>query len=291
MAFQFERTDRTVQAGVRRIAAEEIEAALATLDDQGRPLAERIHAARKAVKKLRGLIRLVRPGFPAYATENAALRKAGRRLSGLRESEVARATFATLAEGAKLSEGEAASISAPLLDRHAAEHAALEQALEEFRAAMAVTRGRAGKWRIKGKEFGAVEKGLADTWAKARKAMKRAAKRGRDEDFHDWRKRVKDHWYQARLLSPIWPEAMAPHIAAADRLGMALGDYNDLSQMIRDLAEGDGNEAGRARLVEEAGKRREALLHEASLLGRRLFAGPPEALTRRWRGWWKVWRE
>jgi CHAD domain-containing protein len=291
MAFEFERTDRTVQAGVRRIVAEEIEAALAALDDEGRPLPERIHAARKAVKKLRGLIRLVRPGFPAYATENAALRKAGRRLSGLRESEVARATLATLAEGAGLSQAEMANIAAPLLDRRAAEHEALEQALDEFVAAMEAIRGRATKWRIKGKEFGAVERGLADTWSKARRALKRAAQRGRDEDLHDWRKRAKDHWYQTRLLFPIWQEAMAPHLAAADRLGVALGDYNDLSQIIRDLAEGDGNDGARARLVEEAVRRRAALREETIPLGRRLFAGPSEALIRRWRAWWKIWRE
>jgi CHAD domain-containing protein len=291
MAFEFERTDKTVQAGVRRIVAEEIETALAALDDEGRPLPERIHAARKAVKKLRGLIRLVRPGFPAYAAENAALRKAGRRLSGLRESEVARATLATLAEGAGLSEAEMVGIDAPLLDRHAAEHEALQPALEEFRAAMEAIRGRARNWRIKGKEFGAIDRGLADTWAKTRKALKRAAKRGRDEDFHEWRKRAKDHWYQTRLLSPIWPEAMAPHLAAADRLGVALGDYNDLSQIIRNLAEGDGNEVPRAKLVEEAARRRAALHEEASLVGRRLFAGPSRALTRRWRDWWTLWRE
>lgn len=290
MTYQFELTDKTVQAGARRIAVQEVDVALAALDDADRPLAERIHAARKAVKKLRGLIRLVRPGFPGYRAENAALRSAGRRLAGLRESEVARATLATLVRAAQIPEGETAEIAAPVHDRHAAELEALEQAIGEFRAALEATRGRAAKWRIEGREFRAVEKGLSETWAKARKAMKRAAKRGRDEDFHAWRKRVKDHWYQVRLLAPIWPEAMAPHLAAADRLGVALGDYNDLSLLIRDLAAGDGNEAARARLVEEAVRRRAALLDEASLLGRRLFAGPARAVTARWRGWWTLWR-
>lgn len=291
MAFQFERTDRTVQAGVRRIASKEIKFALATLDDEDRPLAERIHTARKAIKKLRGLIRLVRPGFTTFAVENAALRKAGRSLSGLRESEVASATLAALAEGAGLSDAELSDISGPLIDRHAAEHEALEPALEEFRSVLEALGRRTEKWRIKGKEFGAVEKGLADTWANSRRAMKRAVKRGRDEDFHDWRRRAKDHWYHVRLLAPIWPEAMAPHVAAADRLGAALGDYNDLSQVIRDLADGGGSGSACARLVAVATRRQAALRAEAILLGRRLFAGPSEALTRRWRAWWKIWRE
>ncbi|MDH3264343.1 MAG: CHAD domain-containing protein, partial [Paracoccaceae bacterium] len=95
MAFQFERDDKTVQAGVRRIAREDVDAALAILDDASSPLAERVHEARKAVKKLRGLIRLVRQGFAGYDAENAALREAGRSLSGLREAEVARTTLAS----------------------------------------------------------------------------------------------------------------------------------------------------------------------------------------------------
>jgi CHAD domain-containing protein len=290
MAFQFEQTDKTVQTGVRRIATEEVESALAALDDASRPLAERIHTARKAVKKLRGLIRLVRPVFAKYDTENTALREAGRRLSGLREAEVARATLASLAEDADLSEAETEDVAEPVQDRHATEHEALARAVEEFRATMVALQKRAETWRIRGKEFDALEKGLAGTWKDAGKAMKRALKSGRDKDFHEWRKRAKDHWYQARLLEPIWPEVMAPHVAAADRLGEALGEYNDLSVLIRDLAKGDGGDPARAKLVDEAGKRREALLDEASLLGRRLFAGPADTLTERWRVWWEVWR-
>lgn len=290
MAFQFERSDKSVEKGVRRIAVEQVAEACAALDDTRRPLAERVHEARKAVKKLRGLIRLVRPGFEAYGDENDALRAAGRCISGLRETEVTQRTLASLADDAALTPEEHATAARDVAQRHAEEIAALDEAVTAFRATMQTLADRARHWSLDGKEFDALAPGLADTWSAAGKAMKRALKRGHDEDFHDWRKRAKDHWYQARLMTPIWPEMMAPHVAAADRLGEALGDYNDLSVLIRDLARGDAGDAARARLVEEALRRREALLDEARDLGHRLFAGPPEALTGRWQVWWQVWR-
>jgi CHAD domain-containing protein len=292
MAYQFSRKDKSVQGGVRRIAREEIAAALDALAEVSHPLPERVHEARKTVKKLRGLIRLVRPTFEAYAAENAALREAGRQLSGLRESEVARQTLFSLADAAAVPQAEAAGIGAPLLSRHAEEHAepSIEESLASFRAQMKALDARAARWRVDGQGFDAIEEGVGRSARQAKAAMKRALRTGRDEAFHDWRKRAKDHWYQARLLVPIWPEAMEPHVAAADRLGEALGAFNDLSVLIVELAPGDQGEAARARLLDEAAARRAALLDEAALLGRRLFAGPPEALAQRWRVWWEVWR-
>ena len=38
--------------------------------------------------------------------------------------------------------------------------------------------------------------------------MRQARKRPGDRQFHDWRKRVKDHWYHCRLLKYLWPEPM-----------------------------------------------------------------------------------
>lgn len=291
MSFRFSTADATVEAGVRRIAAEQVAAALAALGGAGSPLAGRIHSARKAVKKLRGLVRLVRPVFDDYAAENDALREAGRHLSGPREAEVARATLAGLIETAGISKAEAKAVSARFNEGHADAHddEALAVSVAAFRASFEALARRAGHWSLAASGFDAVAPGLEATWAKARRAMKQARHEGEAEAIHTWRKRVKDHWYQARLLEPIWPEMMAPHVAAADDLGETLGLYNDLSEIVRHLSAADGDAAA-DRLVAEARRRQGELLATAAPLSRRLLAGPPEALSARWRVWWKVWR-
>jgi hypothetical protein len=83
MGYRFRRDDASVEAGVRRIADEQLGKAVAALG--GEALHEGVHDARKRVKKLRGLLRLVRPGFKGYAEENRTLRDAARTLSGLRD--------------------------------------------------------------------------------------------------------------------------------------------------------------------------------------------------------------
>ncbi|MBC7158217.1 MAG: CHAD domain-containing protein, partial [Rhodobacteraceae bacterium] len=95
MGFEFTRSDRTVRAALRRIADEQAAAALKAAGGDG-PLEPRVHAMRKSVKKMRGLIRLVRPAFDAFADENAALRDAARHLAPLREQDVLARTLAHL---------------------------------------------------------------------------------------------------------------------------------------------------------------------------------------------------
>ncbi len=291
MTFRFARKDGSVAAALRRIAIEEVEDALAALRDEGQPLAGRVHACRKAVKKLRGLIRLVRPVFPRYGAENDALRSAGRRLSHLRESEVLRATLGDLAEGAHLTRSEAEAAAPPLgADSAAPSDAALSESISAFADELRAVAGRSGRWTLCEDGFDAIAPGLETTWTKARRAMKHALRSGEDDAVHEWRKRVKDHWYQARLLEPIWPEMMAPHVAAADQLGEMLGLHNDLSEVLRRLAGQPCGGHASDRLAAEARRRKAALLAEAEPLGRRLLAGPAEALGARWCAWWELWR-
>ena len=76
---------------MRRVAREELEGTLKellTVNDQARSTA--VHEARKRLKKVRALNRLLRPttgeAFPKE--ENAALRKAAQRMSSIRDAHV-----------------------------------------------------------------------------------------------------------------------------------------------------------------------------------------------------------
>lgn len=278
--------DKTVEAALRRIAREEAEGALSMVQDEG-DLGPRVHAMRKTVKKLRGLLRLVRPVFPAARAENEVLRDAGRGLSDLRDAAVQLTTVERLSEG--MPEERRARLLRPF--REAAGHQDAEAAprlLPAFAAAMASLRDRSEGWALEEDGWDALEPGLEATWAAARKGMRAARRDPKPDDLHEWRKRVKDHWYQARLLRPIWPAMMDPHVAAADGLGEILGQVNDLAVLRDRLEAAQLEEALRSEARDLADLRHAALMGRAIPLGRRLLTGPPEALTARWSVWWKL---
>ena len=95
------RDDESPSDGLRRIARAELGLAIRTLRSPTRE-AVRIHSARKHLKKLRALLRLVREhtGKPFFRARNRRLRDLGRRLAPMRDAEVARLTLAQLRRAA-----------------------------------------------------------------------------------------------------------------------------------------------------------------------------------------------
>ena len=76
MAYTFKR-GKSVQKNVRHIAESQVDKAIAEIDDSDLSMSDTVHQIRKRCKKLRGLIRLVRPRFGAYAAENVGLSRRG----------------------------------------------------------------------------------------------------------------------------------------------------------------------------------------------------------------------
>lgn len=299
MAFQFRIEDGSARKAVRRIATEQIEGALTDLRDSTLAQAAVVHSMRKRTKKLRGLLRLIQPGFPGFKRENAVFRDAAGRLAGLRDAQVMRATFESVAADSGLDEAALAPFRAELDARIAAalHPDATDADLAAIRESLLAARDRARDWTLNAGGFDLMAGGLAQTLARAGRALGDAETQFSGtfdaEPFHEWRKHVKAHWYQARLLFPIWPEMMAPHIAAADALGELLGDHNDRDVLILGLAPAapaiDHPEAFATLQAAALAQRRDAAAR-ALVLGRRLLAGSPDHLVARWQGWWKVWR-
>ncbi len=293
MSYRFSPHDRDIDSAVRRIAREQIECALAGFEKPDSPLPIRIHNARKSVKKLRGLIRLIRPGFDDFAKENDALRAAGQTIATLRNADVMLSAFDALVGGIDLDANDLSSLREPFQHRKAAAETpeALAKSVAAFAKAMAKVRSRAAGWTVQGDGFAALRPGLERSFHAAQKAMQLVRKSPHSAPdkpvIHAWRKRVKDHWYQCRLLVPLWPEMTAPRIIVADDLGALLGDHHDLSELIGLLPQGDIS----APLIAQAQERQATLLAQALPLSRRLLAGTPHALGDQWQTWWKVWRQ
>lgn len=296
MAYRFKRDFATAQDGVRSLAVELIDDAVACASRRGRDTNETVHSLRKSCKKLRGLVRLVSPVFDDYRTENAAFRNAGRDFSSLRDGGVLVETYDSLIDAHKdqVDRSRFAPIRRrlTLMQKEMAERADIDDILEHFRETMLQARERACRWHIAADGFEAVGPGLRKFYKLARHAMHAVAKEPTPEAIHEWRKRVKDHWYHARLLSPIWRIPMRAHSEVADRLGDTLGKHHDLEVLAQRLQDDDlAEEAELDVLAGLVRVRQNALLEKAFSTGARLLAERAPSLTHRWQSYWDAWRE
>src|SRR5258708_21190551 len=91
-------TAESLGVGVVRVAEDLIDSIVGSGQHPKQEEGEYIHHVRTTIKRLRALLRLIRPavGELLFNQENARLRKAGRRLAVAPGAEVARATLKTL---------------------------------------------------------------------------------------------------------------------------------------------------------------------------------------------------
>ncbi len=298
MAYRLKRSDDDLTAAIRRIARDQLDKAVERIEgEDGTDLAETIHDVRKRAKKVRGLIRLVRPALPAYSKENRALRDAARRLSPLRDRGAMIEAYDTLF--ARYGAGIDQRPFGPLRRAFTLEHTRIENAPETFEALHAFrkdiekVRKRVGKWKLTETDDDAVALGVAKTYDRAAKATRKAGKKAAPDRIHEWRKRAKYHRYHARIMAPVWPEMLGPRRDAAHRLEDLLGEHRDLTLLSEEARtfERPADIAARADLTGFAERRQAEILAEAVPLARRLFDEPSGALTDRWTGWYGIWRK
>jgi CHAD domain-containing protein len=202
-----------VGEGLRRIALGQLDVAIEALEgrDGGHSAQRRVHEARKALKRLRALLRLVRDelGEQGYARESAIVRDAGKRLAQARDAQVLLDTLDGLIKRRPKKLGRRRGVQR-LRTRLAiecdgaaelalAESARRGAALDELRA----MRVRVAAWQLADAGgIEAIEPALERLYGDGRRRMRRAARaqRARGRKLHEWRKRVKDLRYAAEML-------------------------------------------------------------------------------------------
>lgn len=282
MAFRLSRRDLPSE-GARRLADEELVAAIARLRGQDGSPDQRVHAARKSIKRVRALLRLLRSSMrkDRYRADNVALGDAARGLSAARDAAVAIATFDQL-----ITQPDTllAAVRQSLVVRSSNAGAAPDQptllaaadALETLRPRLTEDLGELS-WAV-------LEAGLEASYAGGRAAMRAAFAEPHDEAFHLWRKRAKDLWYQAQVLeSSCTPQLRALTEMLAE-LGDLLGEDHDLAVLASAAAASPA-------LDERLQARHDELRDGARQLGRKIYAERPRAFLRRMKIYWHVWRE
>jgi CHAD domain-containing protein len=277
-----------VDLGVARMARGRLSHALDELEGRSGSSSEKaVHEARKDLKKLRSLVRLVR----GPKDESAALRDIGRSLSGLRDADVMLATLTDLEERLPQLPADVAGGLRQALEAHrealpAGDAAGAVEALRDAHA-------RVPHWVPEGDGFGVLRAGLEREYRRGRRAARAARSDPTDERLHEWRKRAKDQWYHLTILVDVWPPVMEPLAGAAHDLSDRLGDDHDLALLLgfaRSRADALGGAERVDALAEAIAPRREELRSEAFALGARLYADKPGAYGARMKRFWRAWR-
>ena len=295
MAYTF-RLDEPIGVGAGRVGCEQIDQAIALLDEPADPH-RAVHEARKCLKRTRALLRLAQPAIPekTFRTENGRFRDIARSLSHARQSQAMLEALARLEEAAVQSGGRQRfeRVCAWFESRRSA----VEQDLDEGTLEAALAGLRKARRRFAGIHLeDAAERtfdGLADCYRRGRKTRRQAEKHGEDEAYHEWRKSVQHHWRHMQLLAPCWPAALEVRVATAKELSQTLGDDHDLYELIGQLR-ANQEELGSASAIEAligvCAERQRALRRQARILGDRLYAEKPAAFRDRMRSYWQTAR-
>jgi CHAD domain-containing protein len=281
---------------LRRVARGRIDHALDELrGSSGSSREEAVHEARKDMKKLRALLRLVRDqlGDDLYRSENETFRDTARQLAGVRDADVMLATLGDLEERFGELPGVGRRLRPALVaHRFRTSAGSLRPASTTAVATLMQARARIEDWPLEAEGFDAFEAGLRRSYRRGRRNYEAARELPSPENMHEWRKRVKDLWYHLSLLEGSWPQVMSALADEAHALSDRLGDDHDLAVLmewahehVSALNGADPPLRGFDVIVEA---RRRELHEEAFGFAARLYADGPGAFVRRVRAWWET---
>lgn len=284
MAFSFDHR-RRVAHQVREIAKDQIEKAL-ELSRAGEDFDKTVHELRRRCKKIRGLLRLVRPNFPDFDQENVRFAEAANSLSAARDAAVMVETFNLVAKD--LPPDTISAIRAALEQnvRHISAEQDRTKLLSNFGDVMDEAARQVKHWELKGRGFALLAPGLGDTYARMRKRLGAAEKTGEHEAFHDWRKDTKSHWFHISLFQQCAPDVLGARRDQLDQLGEYLGDHHNLAVLAEGIVSLTGSlDRSVAKAID--GHKVE-LAQKALTLGRQLTVEKPSALVSRIEKFWKL---
>lgn len=98
MAYRVKREQTVKAAGIVNIAKSQLDKAMEEIDDEELDRHEAVHQVRQHCKKLRGLIRPIRPAFSDYRKEDVFFRDAAGELSSVCDTQSVIECFDDLAE-------------------------------------------------------------------------------------------------------------------------------------------------------------------------------------------------
>jgi len=296
------RAGETLGDGIHRIAEKELGKVRGYANGSARGSRDEVvHEVRKSLKKLRTLLRLVRPAVDrkTYRRENIALRDISRPLTEVRDAAILvealdKTTKAPRPGSRRRSFGKVREE----LIRHQRDVRGKiltkEEALKVVNSGIKDALDRLDDWADVKNKWSSLGEGVQRVYRRARRAFGAARQTPTVAQLHEWRKQSRYLRHQLELLRPLKPAVLGPLASRTHRLGEILGDDHDLAMLRRELA-GDPERFGGAHaiapLLGRIDHRREKLEDRAIAVGRTIFKRAPDDFVRRLRRYWKDWHQ
>jgi len=290
----------TAGAGIKRVLAGQVDNAIDHLrGEAGTEPAEAVHEARKDVKKIRSALRLVRDaiGDDVWRRENEHYRDVARKLSSFRDAEILVEALDGLGERFGPSARDRFDAFRGQLNeenRAAHDDGSVERAMVGAAAELAAGRSRIDGLPLDGDGWDLLGPGLHRSYRRGRKRLRAVEEQASVTNLHELRKRVKDLWYQLRLITDADREMLGSLADQTHDLSDHLGDDHDLAllreqvQRRRDAFSSPGDQR---HLLEEIDQRRGELQFAAISLGDRIYAEKPKRFIKRLHRRWEAWRD
>ena len=300
--------DEPFPIGMRRVMITQIDRVLdAVTTKQDHDPA--VHEARKAMKRIRALLRLVRDeiGDDIYRNENAVFRDVGRTLAPPRDALVMVDTLTSVVvRHRNLIAPDAYSDTLALLD---VDHRRIRKSMFDDRQLMSdlsitlkAARTRFGGGRAVDRpearshvrdDFAAIEGGLRRVYHRGRRAVPGTGAHPTAEELHRWRKQVKYLRYQLETLTPLWPEVVGAEAQRLSDLGELLGSDHDLATLLATIDHSPRlcpDPSARAMLSALVSEIRRELLIEAAAQGAASYGETARGFASRYEGYWRAAR-
>jgi CHAD domain-containing protein len=213
-------SNESLRTGLLRVV-DELIGSLTTNQSHLSGNGEDIHLVRTTIKRLRALLRLIRPAIdPAFFNhENDRLRTAAGLLSFARDAEVACRTLKTLPVSNETDQEAVRSVLSGL-ETPAQQPKDIQETMAEVNRRLEQARLNFHRLKLRGSDQEILEAGLRAVYRQGRQRMKIAITQDQANAFHRWRIRAKNLYYELQFLESVWPKRI-------DRIVSRLSDLED----------------------------------------------------------------
>lgn len=288
-----------IQTDVIRIISEQIHHTYQKINDPDMNFDDKVHDARKHLKKIRALLRLIRYdiGKANYRSENTFYRDIGRKMSDMREARVNISTMATIEKEYTDEDNKIFMfLVKKRLDQHyenLKQQFISNQVFDQVTEKMEEGKQRLPNLHLTNNDFKVFRGGVKKVYKDGQSSLDMAQHEPIPENVHEWRKQVKYLWYQVRLIRSLWKPVLKGYEKSLDKLSDYLGDEHDFSVLRQWINDQLGVEMKDdiKKFNKYIEKKRQKLQQKAWPVGEMIYSDSPKAFVQRLEQCWQAKEE